>query len=79
MTSHRKPGVAFWATVVLVVALVGYPLSFGPACVLISMRHFRDVRRGFPLVQPRPPTPDTRRWTDHYKTDARHRAGATTP
>jgi hypothetical protein len=32
MTSDRKkPGVAFWATVALVVALVGYPLSFGPA------------------------------------------------
>jgi hypothetical protein len=28
----KKPGVAFWATVVLVVALVAYPLSFGPAC-----------------------------------------------
>lgn len=27
----RKTGVAFWATVTLVVALVGYPLSFGPA------------------------------------------------
>jgi hypothetical protein len=33
MTSDRKkPGVAFWATVVVVVALVVYPLSFGPAC-----------------------------------------------
>ena len=32
MTSDRKkPGVAFWATVVLVVVL-SYPLSFGPAC-----------------------------------------------
>jgi hypothetical protein len=32
MTSDRKkPGVAFWATVVLVAVLVGYPLSFGPA------------------------------------------------
>jgi hypothetical protein len=28
---HKKPGVAFWATVVVVVALA-YPLSFGPAC-----------------------------------------------
>jgi len=33
MTSDRKkPGVAFWATVVVAVALVAYPLSFGPAC-----------------------------------------------
>ncbi len=30
--SRNKPGFAFWATVVVVVALVGYPLSFGPAC-----------------------------------------------
>jgi hypothetical protein len=32
MTDRKKPGVAFWATVVLVVVLAGYPLSFGPAC-----------------------------------------------
>ena len=32
MTDRKKPGVAFWATVVVVVALNGYPLSFGPAC-----------------------------------------------
>jgi hypothetical protein len=33
MTSDRKkPGVAFWATVVLVVVLVAYPLSLGPVC-----------------------------------------------
>lgn len=37
MTSDRKsPGVAFWATVVLVAALVGYPLSFGPAVWVID-------------------------------------------
>jgi hypothetical protein len=29
--SRKKPGVAFWATVVVVVALV-YVLSFGPVC-----------------------------------------------
>jgi hypothetical protein len=28
---RKKPGVAFWATVVVVVLLVGYPLSIGPA------------------------------------------------
>src|SRR5258708_35393274 len=32
MTPRKKPGVAFWTTVVMVVLLVGYPLSFGPAC-----------------------------------------------
>jgi hypothetical protein len=37
MTSDRKkPGVAFWATVVLVVALGAYPLSWGPACWVSS-------------------------------------------
>jgi hypothetical protein len=33
---RKKPGVAFWATVVVVVVLVAYPLSFGPACWLTS-------------------------------------------
>jgi hypothetical protein len=32
LTQRKKPGVAFWATVVVAVALVAYPLSFGPAC-----------------------------------------------
>jgi hypothetical protein len=32
MTDRKKPGVAFWATVVMVALLVVYPLSFGPAC-----------------------------------------------
>jgi hypothetical protein len=27
---HRKPSLAFWTTVVLVVVLTGYPLSIGP-------------------------------------------------
>jgi multisubunit Na+/H+ antiporter MnhB subunit len=34
MSKHKKPGVAFWATVALAVVLVAYPLSFGPACWL---------------------------------------------
>src|SRR5262245_36571618 len=37
MTSDRKkPGVAFWATVVVVVVL-SYPISFGPTCWLVSL------------------------------------------
>jgi hypothetical protein len=37
MTSDRKkPGVAFWATLVVVVGLVAYPLSFVPACWVSS-------------------------------------------
>jgi hypothetical protein len=35
MTSRKKPGVAFWATVIVVVVLA-YPLSFGPAMWLGS-------------------------------------------
>ena len=34
-TDRNKPGVAFWATVV-VVALAAYPLTFGPACWITS-------------------------------------------
>ncbi len=30
MTSRKKPGVAFWAVVVVAVMLVIYPLSWGP-------------------------------------------------
>lgn len=32
MTEHKRPGVAFWAFLMVIVALAGYPLSFGPAC-----------------------------------------------
>ena len=35
MTDHKKPGVAFWATVMLTV-LVLYVLSIGPACWISS-------------------------------------------
>jgi len=34
-SSCKKPGVAFWATVVVVVGLA-YPISFGPACWITS-------------------------------------------
>jgi|SRR6516165_7911756 hypothetical protein len=41
MTDDKKwkPGVAFWATVVVVVALL-YPISFGPACWITSRMNF---------------------------------------
>ena len=39
----KKRGVAFWATVVIVVLLVAYPLSFGPACWWLS----QPVYHGF--------------------------------
>jgi hypothetical protein len=35
---RKKPGAAFWATVVVVVLLVLYPLSFGPACWIATRR-----------------------------------------
>jgi hypothetical protein len=35
MTDHKKPGVGFWATVVLAI-LVLYVLSIGPACWISS-------------------------------------------
>jgi hypothetical protein len=34
MTDRKKPGVAFWVSVMVVVALVAYLLSMGPACWL---------------------------------------------
>jgi hypothetical protein len=43
---QKKPGVAFWATVVVVVVLVAYPLSLGPACWLTAYsHHFPDRAR----------------------------------
>ncbi len=34
MAVRKKSAVAFWATAVLVIGLVGYPLSLGPAVLL---------------------------------------------
>jgi hypothetical protein len=36
--THKHPSAAFWATVVVVAVLVGYPLSFGPACWWFSRK-----------------------------------------
>ena len=36
MTDPKKPGVAFWATVVVVCLPIAYVLSFGPACWISS-------------------------------------------
>ena len=35
MTERKNPGVAFWATVVVAVVLMAYPLSFGPFCRMV--------------------------------------------
>jgi hypothetical protein len=43
MTDRKKLGVAFWATVVVVVVLIGYPLSFGPACWIASRSEKKDI------------------------------------
>ena len=42
MTDRKKPGVAFWATVALVVMLIGYPLSVGPAFWITNRTLLRD-------------------------------------
>jgi hypothetical protein len=36
ISDRNRPSAAFWITVALVVMLVGYPLSFGPACWVTS-------------------------------------------
>jgi hypothetical protein len=43
-SSSKKPGVAFWATVLVVVGLVAYPLSFGPACWISSQAEVATER-----------------------------------
>src|SRR5262245_31669408 len=47
MTDHTKPGVAFWATVMVVVLLVAYPLSIGPISWLADHGFLPD-----PVKQP---------------------------
>jgi hypothetical protein len=49
MTSRKKPGVAFWATVAVFVVLA-YPLSFGPACWTMSRVGPRRLPRFYRLV-----------------------------
>jgi hypothetical protein len=41
VTARKQPGTAFWATVAVALALVAYPLSFGPAVWLTARRYFR--------------------------------------
>ncbi len=60
MTPRKQPGVAFWATVVVVVVLLAYPLSFGPSCWWFtrpialpeSVSAYVEARRAPPLYQP---------------------------
>ena len=59
---RKRPGVAFWATVVLVVALVGYPLSFGPSCWL-AVRLERDNEKSFLRVTAKIYRPILLMWT----------------
>jgi hypothetical protein len=43
MTDRKKPGVGFWTTVVAVVVLILlYPLSLGPAIWLTARGYFRE-------------------------------------
>jgi hypothetical protein len=53
MTDRKKPGVGFWATVVVITMLVGYPLSFGPACWITSrgiLEPALTARAYYPIV-----------------------------
>jgi hypothetical protein len=52
MTDRKKPGVPFWATVALVVVLVGYPRSFGPACWRTAISS-SDIKELDELGQPK--------------------------
>ncbi len=42
MTDRKKPTAGIWITVALVAVLVGYPLSFGPACWIASRNQSDD-------------------------------------
>ncbi len=42
MTDRKKPGIVFWATVVVVVLLAGYVLSIGPAARLAQEGCFSE-------------------------------------
>ncbi len=42
MTSRKQPSTAFWTSVALVVALLAYPLSIGPAIWLTGRGYFRE-------------------------------------
>jgi hypothetical protein len=48
ISGRKKPGVAFWATVVVVVVLA-YPLSYGPVC-WFDLRQERLPRWARPVV-----------------------------
>jgi hypothetical protein len=50
VTDRKKPGVAFWATVAVVVVLIGYPLSFGPW--IMAQEHFRQLDFFVPFYAP---------------------------
>ncbi len=44
MTDRKKPGVAFWATVLVIVLLVGYLLSIRPATWIIGVLPKSSIR-----------------------------------
>ena len=48
MTDRKKPGVAFWAIVVVVAVLIAYPLSLGPTCWIMH-----DATKPHEVVAPR--------------------------
>jgi len=54
LTPHKKPGVAFWATVVVAALPIAYAGSFGPACWLANrgiLNHLRVADAYDPFVR----------------------------
>lgn len=49
MTDRMQTGAAFWATVVVVAVLVGYPLSYGPVQSLM-LNHYLPERLIGPVI-----------------------------
>jgi len=54
MNDRKKPGVAFWATMVVVCLPIAYLLSFGPVCWISShagLGHFTLPRVYRPILE----------------------------
>ena len=56
MTSRKHPSVPFWITAALLAVVVGYPLSFGPACWLADRANISRYNLSFyvPLIRHSP-------------------------
>jgi len=70
---QKNPGAVFWATVVLILVLGAYPLSFGPACWLFDHRLLPLTwippadRAFYPLRTAAPCSPENVIWRVFYR------------